>query len=60
MHVRRFPILSLSFASEVFSMYSYITVYNRRIHFFSAENFLKWYKCLTSLQVIIGGGSGGN
>ena len=60
MHVRRFPILPLSVASEVFSIHFYITVCSRPVHFFSAENFLQWYKCLSGLQVTIGGGSGGD
>jgi len=30
------------------------------MHFFSAEIFLQWYKCLSSLQAIIGGGLGGD
>jgi len=52
MHVRRFPVLPQSFASEFFSIYFYITVCSRPIHFFFAENFLQWYKCLSNLQAV--------
>ena len=55
------PIFCVRSFFKVFSIYFYITVCSSRpIHFFSAENFLQWYKCLSGLQATIGGGSGGD
>jgi len=53
----RQPFSCYTLEDGIFSMYFYITVYSRPINFSLLTIFLQWYKCLTSLQAIIGGGS---